>query len=137
MAGAPSRTELESLQTLFRVGSGAGLTDGQLLERFTSGPEEVASAAFAALVERHGATVRRVCRQILGDSHDADDAAQATFLILARRAASVRRRESVASWLFGVAVRVSRRARAEAARRRTHERRKGAMMAQGHHHQHG
>lgn len=129
MAGAPTRPDLEPLHVLFRVGTAAGLTDGQLLERFVRGPEDVAAAALAALVERHGATVRRVCRRVLGDPHDADDAAQATFLVLARRAGTVRHRESLASWLVGAAVRVSRRARVEAARRRFHERRRGTLTA--------
>jgi RNA polymerase sigma factor (sigma-70 family) len=71
--------------------------------------------------------VLRVCYQVLGDSHDAQDAFQATFLILARKARSVRKYDSVASWLYGVADRVARRIRAEAARRRVHERRRSEM----------
>ncbi len=76
-------------------------------------------AAFAALVDRHGAMVLRICRQVLGDPHDAQDASQATFLVLARRAGSIGRRESVASWLHGVAVRVAAKAR-QAESRRAH-----------------
>ena len=79
----------------------------QLLERFVAGRDESAEAGFAALVERHGPMVLRVCRQILGDAHDAEDAFQATFLVLARRAGSVRERDSVASWLHGIARRVA------------------------------
>src|SRR3954468_18366990 len=115
MSGVSSRSNLEPLQVLFAIGTVGSLTDGQLLERFIQGPDDVASAAFLALVERHGPTVHRVCRQILRDPHDADDAAQATFLILARRSKSIRRRESVVSRIFGVATRVSRCARVEAA----------------------
>ena len=122
MADGASPTVLKSLETLFRVGTVAGMPDGPLLERFLDGPDEVAEGAFAALVERHGPMVRRVCRQVLGDPHDAEDAAQATFLVLARKARSIRRSDSVAGWLHGVAGRVSARARADAARRRARER---------------
>jgi RNA polymerase sigma factor (sigma-70 family) len=118
---------LRHLCTLFRVGVVGDLTDGQLLERFVAGRDESAEAGFAALVERHGPMVLRVCRQILGDEHDAEDAFQATFLILARRAGAVRKRESVASWLYGIAHRVARRSRADSARRLEHERRRAAM----------
>ena len=118
---------LRYLCTLYRVGVVGDLTDGQLLERFVAGRDESAEAGFAALVERHGPMVLRVCRQILGDAHDAEDAFQATFLVLARRAGSVRKRESVASWLYGIAQRVARRSQADSARRREHERRRVAM----------
>jgi RNA polymerase sigma factor (sigma-70 family) len=118
---------LRHLCTLFRVGVVGDLTDGQLLERFVAGRDESAEAGFAALVERHGPMVLRVCRQILCDEHDAEDAFQATFLVLARRAGAVRKRESVASWLYGIAHRVARRSRADSARRLEHERRRAAM----------
>ena len=116
------------LCTLYRVGVVGDLTDGQLLERFVAGRDESAEAGFAALVERHGPMVLRVCQQILGDAHDAEDAFQATFLVLARRAGSVRNRESVASRLYGIAQRVARRSQADSARRREHERRSVAMI---------
>jgi len=128
MAGGASPTVAKDFETLFRVGSAAGLPDGRLLDRFADGTGGVAEAAFAALVERHGPMVLRVCRQVLGDPHDAEDAAQAAFLVLARKARSIRRSDSVASWLHGVAFRVATRAKADAARRRSRERR-GAELA--------
>jgi RNA polymerase sigma factor (sigma-70 family) len=96
-----------------------GLTDGQLLARFIDGREE---AAFAALVRRHGPMVLGVCRRLLGNADDAEDAFQATFLVLARKAASVVRREAVASFLYGVAYRTAVRARVRARKRRALER---------------
>ena len=116
----------ESLRTLFEVGTLSGLTDSQLLDRFAKGRGDGAEseACFAALVERHGTMVLRVCQAVLGDRHDAEDACQATFLVLAQAAGQIRRGDSVASWLYGVARRVSLRARRQAARRREHERRR-------------
>src|SRR5262249_59265492 len=75
------------------------------------------------LVQRHGSMVLGVCRRILGDAHEAEDAFQATFLVLARKADSVVRREKVASWLYGVAVRTAKEARVRSARRRAREER--------------
>ncbi len=120
----------ESLQTLFRVGTLSGLTDGQLLEQFARGRGDAAAAeaAFTVLVERHGPMVLGVCRAVLGNRHDAEDACQATFLVLAQRAGLIRRRDSVASWLYGVARRVALRARRQAARRREQERRRLARI---------
>ena len=96
------------------------------------GAAEVAEVAFAALVERHGPTVFRVCNDVLDDPHDAQDAAQVTFLLLAKRAGAIRRRNALASWLFGVARRVAARAKVEAARRRAHERRRAEMATREH-----
>ena len=108
-------------RTIFDVGAVAGLTDGELLERFASRRGEPAELAFAALLERHGPMVFRVCKKVLGDGHDALDAFQATFLVLVRRAHSVRKADSIASWLHGVAYRVASCERAAEARRRKHE----------------
>jgi RNA polymerase sigma factor (sigma-70 family) len=115
---------------LFRSGTLTGLPDDRLLDRFRdrAGSVEEAEAAFAVLVERYGPMVLHVCHGILGDRHDAEDAAQAVFLVLARNARSIRRTESLASWMYGVATRIAARARVAAARRRARERR-GAEMA--------
>jgi len=94
----------------------AALTDRELLEGYVRGREE---AAFAALVRRHGPMVWGVCRRILRHSHDAEDAFQATFLVLVRKATSV---VSVANWLYGVAHQTALKARAMAAKRSTRER---------------
>jgi RNA polymerase sigma factor (sigma-70 family) len=122
---------LRHVQALFNVGTVGGLTDGQLLERFTTCTGEAAELAFAALVERHGPMVLRVCQSVLQEPHDAQDAFQATFLVLVRKAGSIRKRDSVASWLYGVACRIAACARAATARRRMHERRaaEGAVTA--------
>ena len=113
---------LRYVHTLFNIGTMGGLTDGQLLERFTSSNDEPAELAFAALVERHGPMVLRVCQTILRDRHDADDAFQATFLVLVRSAVSIRKHNSLASWLHGVAFRVASCQKGATARRRKHER---------------
>src|SRR5262249_31087733 len=104
-----------------------GPSDGDLLERFAGRGEE---GAFAALVRRHGPMVLGVCRRVLRDGHGAEDAFQATFLVLFRRARSLRRTGSVAGWLYTVAYHVALRARAEAARRERHERRSLAQPRQ-------
>jgi RNA polymerase sigma factor (sigma-70 family) len=115
------------LGTLFEVGSSTGLTDDQLLERFADRRAEAdeaaraAEAAFAALIHRHGPMVLGACRRLLDDPRDVEDAFQATFLVLARRAGSVRPGGNVGRWLRGVARRVAARARSEAARRRMRE----------------
>jgi RNA polymerase sigma factor (sigma-70 family) len=99
--------------------SGGGLSDGQLLGRFVAGRDE---AAFAALVRRHGAMVLGVCRRVLGDFHDAEDAFQATFLVLARKAGAVVKREALGCWLYQVAYHTALEAGAARARRRGRER---------------
>jgi RNA polymerase sigma factor (sigma-70 family) len=100
------------------AGDGEPVTDGALLERFLSRHDE---DAFAALVRRHGPMVLGVCRRLLRDPHDADDAFQATFLVAVRKAASVRPRELFGNWLYGVAYRTALEARARLARRRAWE----------------
>jgi RNA polymerase sigma factor (sigma-70 family) len=97
---------------------GAGLTDKQLLEHFIEHRDE---AAFAALVRRHGPLVWGVCLRVIRHHHDAEDAFQATFLVLAQKATSVKPREMVANWLYGVAHRTALKAKAMAAKRRARE----------------
>ena len=92
----------------------AGLTDGQLLGQYLARRD---GGAFAALVRRHGPMVLAVCRRVLRHAQDAEDAFQATFLVLAKKAASVADREAVAAWLHGVACRAAWQARASALRR--------------------
>src|SRR3954462_10126673 len=96
---------------LFGVGAVGGLPDRQLLDVFASGNPEAADAAFAILLERHGPMVLRVCRKVLGDTDDAHDAFQATFLVLIRKAGSLWIKDSLGPWLHGVALRVANRAR--------------------------
>jgi len=125
MGSGSRQAVLGSIDRLFRTGTAVGLSDGQLLERFVLGHDEGAESAFNTLVERHGPMVLAVCRRVLNDPHDAQDAFQATFLVLVRKAGTVRKRESIADWLHGVARRVSAHARADLARRRAVERRAG------------
>ncbi len=104
---------------LFEEGTIAGLTEGQLLDRFVSLAD---GSAFGALVDRHGPMVLGVCRRVLIDPNDVDDAFQATFLVLAKKASTIRDQSLLAHWLYGVAHRISVRARADAAKRRGRER---------------
>ena len=123
MASGRPNSALRQLQDLFSAGTATGLTDRELLDRFQTRRAESAEAAtaaemaFAALVDRHGAMVWGVCRRVLRDIHEAEDAFQATFLILVRKAGSVRVEESLGRWLYGVAHRVAHRARNRAVRR--------------------
>ena len=109
------------LRALWDGGATGPLEDGELLARFLRGGEG-AEPAFAALVGRHARLVLRACRSVLGDPHDAQDSAQATFLVLARKAATIRRPEALPSWLHGTARRVATRALRDAVVRRRHER---------------
>src|SRR5262245_28968650 len=99
---------------------GRDLSDGDLLESFLARCD---GEAFAALVRRHGPTVLGVCRRVLRHTQDAEDAFQATFLVLARNARSIARRGALGSWLYGVAYRMALKARDDASRRRRHEHR--------------
>ena len=112
---------VRQIASLFDGGSVAGLTDRQLIERFTARRDAAGEAAFAALVSRHGPMVLEVCWQLLGDRHDAEDAFQAVFLVLARKARSIRDPELLGNWLYGVALRTARKARGQNTRRRRKE----------------
>src|SRR5436305_13255306 len=104
MAKQSLNSVLQDLRKAAAVQSYRGLPDRELLERFVGAREE---AAFTVLIERHGPMVLGVCRRALPNFHDAEDACQATFLALARKAASVRKKASLSSWLHGVASRVA------------------------------
>jgi RNA polymerase sigma factor (sigma-70 family) len=124
MAKIRTGTVAEELQTVFGVGSLGGVSDGDLLRRFIARGDQ---AAFAAILARHGRMVLSVCRATLGRLHDAEDAFQATFLVLARRPGSIRDPELLGPWLHGVARRTAHKARVAAARRRSHEEAKAAL----------
>ena len=113
-----AETVRRDLDALFHLGVVGGMSDGQLLERFMSCGQDGGQTAFEEVVRRHGSMVLGVCLRALGDSHSAEDAFQATFLVLALKARSVRKVDSLGPWLHGVAARVSMRARSQAARRR-------------------
>ena len=121
MAHSQSEALRTSPRGLRDAGTEAGLSDGQLLARFNARRDARAENAFATLVHRHGPLVLRVCRQIVGDPHLAEDAFQATFLVLARKAGAIRRPELLAQWLYGVALRTAREARMRDDCRRRHE----------------
>jgi RNA polymerase sigma factor (sigma-70 family) len=112
-AGLP----LHGLSALFGVGVVAGMSDEQLLERFSADSEVQRQIAFEAIVRRHGRMVFGVCRRILGNDHDAEDAFQATFMVLALKAGMVRKGRSLGPWLHSVAARIARRARLSNTRR--------------------
>ena len=126
MATASVGTALRYIGCLFSRGTVTGLSDGQLLGRYVEHRDDV---AFSALLARHGPMVMGVCRGLLRDPHDAEDAFQATFLILVRKAGTIQVADALGGWLHRVAHRVSVQALADASRRRTEERNAGAEAA--------
>ena len=127
MATGQADTLLRHLRGLVVSQRARGLSDAELLQAFAAGREE---GAFAALIERHGRLVWGVCRNVLRHEQDAEDAFQATFLVLARKASSIRKREALAGWLHGTAYRVALRAKRDAAIRRAREHRGPTMPAE-------
>jgi RND family efflux transporter MFP subunit len=123
---APLANVLHHIRTLVGRSDRVGLSDGEILERFVSRQDE---SAFEELLARHGPMVLGVCQQLLRDPHDAEDAFQATFLVLVRRAGSIGKRDRLAGWLYGVAHRVAARSRSQTAQRRGRERRGVEMVA--------
>src|SRR5262249_38359201 len=122
MTTARASAVLQHIRGLAACGEAGRRPDHQLLQRFAQGHDR---EAFAALVRRHGPLVLGACRRILHNAHDAEDAFQATFLVLAGRAGFIRWGEDVGGWLYRVATRAALRARARAAARAGHERRAG------------
>ena len=121
MATGESRPLAQHLERLWNSGTVSGLSDAELVRRFTSSVGPAAEQAFEALLGRHGPMVLGVCRHILRRPQDVDDAFQATFLVLVRKARSIRVDESLGPWLYGVAYRTAIRARSKAARHHLEE----------------
>jgi DNA-directed RNA polymerase specialized sigma24 family protein len=115
MAKRPMQSVLQHIRGLVITQEAAGLADSDLLERFLTQRDE---AAFEALVRRHGPMVMGVCRRILRNPEDAEDAFQATFLVLVRKAGSIAKRGLLGNWLYGVAYHTARAARSAVDRRR-------------------
>jgi RNA polymerase sigma factor (sigma-70 family) len=124
MAAVSMDTVIRHLRRAVLRQDEAGRTDGQLLASFIEQKDE---AAFEALVCRHGPMVFGVCWRVVHQHHDAEDAFQATFLVLARKASSVRPREKLANWLHGVALRIAMKAKTMTAKRRGREKQVTAM----------
>ncbi len=118
MASETAHLLAKHLRTLSAAARADSLPDRELIQRFAAQRDE---DVFAALVRRHGPMVLRVCQRILHNAHDAEDVFQATFLVLSRKAASLRRAESLACWLHGIAHRLALKARTQLARQRMHE----------------
>src|SRR5262245_10690951 len=118
MASRQLSAVLDCLRQAALWRDGAGQSDGELLDRFIARRDE---AAFEALVRRHGPMVLGVCRRVLGNEADAEDAFQVAFLVLAKKAASVRPRGMVGNWLYGVAHNTARNAKAMNLRRQRKE----------------
>ncbi len=121
MTNVTPQSVVRQIGSLFEGAAVNGLSDRQLLDRFIARPDSAGEAAFAALVARHGPMVLSICNQLLGDQHHAEDAFQAVFLVLARRARSIRDPDLLGNWLYGIALRIARKARNRLARQRRTE----------------
>ncbi len=121
MARESANQLIRQMRALYAMGPVAGLTDAELIESFLRRDGAEREDAFAALVQRHGPMVLRICRRMLGGSADAEDAFQAVFLVLARKAGALRRVDGLKSWLYGVAVRTAKEARRRSAKRTARE----------------
>jgi RNA polymerase sigma factor (sigma-70 family) len=121
MTRGTTSSAIREVESLFDGGSLTALSDRQLIERFIAARDRAGEAAFSALVGRHGPMVLGVCRQVVGDDHHAEDAFQAVFLVLARRARSIRQPELLSNWLYGVALRTACKARTRLKRYRGDE----------------
>jgi len=124
MAGTRRNGVLRHIHRLVGSPNGHGWSDAQLLQCFLANRDE---QAFTVLVERHGRMVLSVCRHVLHQAQDAEDAFQATFLVLAQSAAKIRHDTSLASWLYGVAYRTALKARTQMSKRPLHESKAGKM----------
>lgn len=118
IAHDPLNKVIEHLRFLLKKQDAVGKPDGELLRRYVQERDE---AAFEALVRRHGPMVLAVCRRVLHNQHDADDAFQATFLVLVRKAGTLRSPGMIGNWLYGVAYRTALHARGAAVKRRAKE----------------
>jgi RNA polymerase sigma factor (sigma-70 family) len=118
MKRARSHAISRDLDFLYRTGAVGGLSDRELLGQFKTSDRTTAERAFEVLVGRHGPMVLGVCRRMLGDRLDAEDAFQATFLVLGMNPGAIRKPDSLGPWLHGVAARIARRARMNAERRK-------------------
>ena len=121
MASIATRSLVRQIGSLFDGTSVAAMSDRQLLDRFAARQDAAGEAAFAAVVRRHGPMVLGVCNEFLKDRHDAEDAFQAVFLVLARKAHSMRDLDLLGNWLYGVAIRTCRHLHHRLIRRRKHE----------------
>ncbi len=128
MASAALGTAFQHLRDLFGPGTATGMPDGQLLARFSSSNDAV---AFEALVARHGPMVLATCRAVLKSEHDVEDAFQTTFLVLAKKAHSIRGGDVLGGWLHRVAYRAAVQVSVEAKKRRRQEAELSAMGSRG------
>jgi RNA polymerase sigma factor (sigma-70 family) len=121
MANRVSAAAMEGISTLLQWGAMGNWTDSQLIAQFLSG-QEGSESAFRVLIHRHGPMVLGVCRRVLSDEHAAEDAFQSTFLVFVKKAGGLRDGKLLTNWLYGVALRVAKKERVKAARRRCVER---------------